>query len=216
MRAISSGKTTLSCLAKNFRIQNEPGFTPGVPLSRTFVISMNTELRTVPFCDRIDAVLYRIGFVIGWSYVLLILVIIFQITLRKGFGSGSVAIEELQWHLFAAAMMFGLAAAQVKDSHVRVDLFYTRFSLKTRYLIEVIGICVLLMPFLVVVFSNSLDYVYESWRVNETSDATSGLPYRWLIKAVIPASFGLMFLAALSRLVRDFVLLTGRGVCHGR
>ncbi|WP_417568094.1 TRAP transporter small permease subunit [Marinobacter sp.] len=177
---------------------------------------MNADIKAVPLCDRIDSVLYRIGYVMGWSYVLLVLVIILQITLRKGFSGGSIALEELQWHLYAVAMMFGLTAAQVKDSHVRVDLFYSRFSPHTRYLIEVIGICVLLMPFLVVVFLNSLDYVWESWRVGERSDASAGLPYRWLIKAVIPASFGLLILAALSRLVRDFVLLTSRGVSDGR
>lgn len=177
---------------------------------------MNADNKAVPFCDKVDAVLYRIGYIMGWSYVLLILVIILQITLRKGFSGGSIALEELQWHLYAVAMMFGLAAAQVKDSHVRVDLFYSRFSPKTRYLVEVLGICVLLMPFLVVVFLNSLDYVHESWRVGERSDASAGLPYRWLIKAVIPASFGLMIMAALSRLFRDFVLLIGWGVSHGR
>lgn len=177
---------------------------------------MNADVKTVPFADRVDAVLYRIGFGMGWCYVLLILVIILQITLRKGFDGGLIKLEELQWHLYAVAMMFGLTAAQVKDSHVRVDLFYSRFSARTRYWIEILGICVLLMPFLLVVFLNSLEYVWESWRVGEGSDAAAGLPYRWLLKAVIPASFALMIIAALSRLYRDFSLLTDRGAANGR
>lgn len=177
---------------------------------------MNVDVNAVSFADRIDAILYRIGYVMGWSYVLLILVIILQITLRKGFDSGLIKLEELQWHLYAIGMMFGLAAAQVKDSHVRVDLFYSRFSAKTRYAIEVLGICSLLMPFLVVVFLNSLDYAWESWRVGEGSDAAAGLPYRWFLKAVIPVSFALMILAALSRLSRDFTLLIRKGVSDGR
>lgn len=195
---------------------NAPGALPGSPLPKAFVIAMNADVNAVPLADRIDAVLYRIGYVMGWSYVLLVLVIILQITLRKGFSGGSMALVELQWHLFAVAMMFGLAAAQVKNNHVRVDLFYSRFSPRIRYLIEIVGICLLLLPFLVVVLLNGFDFAWEAWRVGERSDASAGLPYRWLIKAVIPISFALMILAALSRLYRDFVLLTRRGVSNGR
>ena len=66
---------------------------------------------------------------------------------------------------------------------------------------------IFVLPFVWVVFYHSLDFVADAWRTGERSDAPLGLPYRWAIKAVIPMSFGLLGLAALSRLYRDSVVL---------
>ncbi len=172
---------------------------------------MNPKVIPVPFSDALDRYVHRIGHFMAWSYVLLVLVIILQVVLRKGFASGLIALEEIQWHLYAIGVMFGLASVQASDGHVRVDLFYMRFSQRKKRWVEVLGILVLLLPFLIIVFLNSLDFVWESWRMDERSSATAGLPFRWLIKAVIPTAFGLMIIAAISRLYREIYLLLKEG-----
>ncbi|MBV1787043.1 TRAP transporter small permease subunit [Marinobacterium sp. D7] len=165
------------------------------------------KLPPVPLADGIDRLIKRIGLGVAWVYVLLVLVIILQVVLRKGFAHGLIALEELQWHLYAVGVMFGLSYAQVTNSHVRVDLFYTRFSNKTKRVIEVLGILVLVMPFIVITFLHSLDFVADSWRINEHSSAPSGLPWRWLIKSAIPLTLALLGLAMISRLIRELTLL---------
>ena len=167
----------------------------------------NNKSHSVPISDSIDAFIRKVGHGIAWVYVLLVLVIITQVTLRKGFSSGLIVLEELQWHLYAIGVMFGISYAQVNNAHIRVDLFYGGFRQRTKYIIEVIGIILLVLPFIYVIFSHSLDFVADSWRINESSSSPSGLPWRWAIKAVIPVSFGLLGLAVISRLIRDFVLL---------
>lgn len=167
----------------------------------------NEKLPSVPLADGIDRFIQRIGLTVAWTYVVLVLVIILQVVLRKGFASGLIALEELQWHLYAVGVMFGLSYAQTTNSHIRVDLFYSSFRAKTKRLIEVIGILVLVMPFIAIVFFHSLDFVADSWRINEHSDAPSGLPWRWLIKSTIPITFALLGLAMVSRLIRDLTLL---------
>lgn len=167
----------------------------------------NSQAPAVPLADCIDSFIKRLCVGIGWLYVVLVLVIILQVVLRKGFSSGLIMLEELQWHLYALCVMFGLAYAQVNNAHIRVDLFYTKFRKRTKYIIEILGILCLVMPFISIVFLHSLDFLAESYRINESSDAPSGLPYRWIIKGVIPVSFALLALAMLSRLYRDTVLL---------
>ena len=157
----------------------------------------------MPAADFLDRWILRVGAVIAWANVILVAVIILQVVLRYGFGQGLVALEELQWHLYAIGVMFGLSYAQVKDSHIRVDIVHMRLSSRKQKMVEIFGILVFLLPFIWVVFDHSLDFVYDAWRINERSDAPSGLPWRWAIKAVIPLSFGLFFLAVLSRLIRD-------------
>jgi len=135
----------------------------------------------------------------------LIIVIILQVVLRYGFGRGLIVLEELQWHLYATGVMFGLSYSQITDSHIRVDIFHMRFSNTTKNRWEIFGILFFLIPFATVVFVSSLPYVAESWRLGEVSDATTGLPYRWLIKSVIPISMLLLLTSALSRLLQEII-----------
>lgn len=162
---------------------------------------------SVPVSDWIDNFIKRIGHLVAWVYVLLVLVIITQVVLRKGFSSGMIMLEELQWHLYATGVMFGLSYAQVNNAHVRVDLFYAGLRTQTKRIIEISGILLLILPFIAVIFLHSLDFVYDAWRINESSASPSGLPWRWAIKGVIPASFALLGLAVISRLIRETVLL---------
>ena len=85
-------------------------------------------------------------------------------------------MEELQWHLYAVAVMLGVVYSQTTDSHVRVDALSRRFTRRTRRIVEICGTALLFIPFCVVVFLHGLDFVYDSWRVNERSDSPVGLP----------------------------------------
>jgi TRAP-type mannitol/chloroaromatic compound transport system permease small subunit len=170
-------------------------------------VTENDTLPSVPLADKIDRFIQRVGMSVAWCYVLLIFVIILQVVLRKGFSSGLIIFEELQWHLYAMGVMFGLSYAQTTNSHIRVDLFYAHFRARTKHIIEILSILLLVMPFIVIVFAHSIEFFYDSYRIDEGSQSPSGLPHRWIIKGVIPLSFALLGLAMLSRLYRDTVLL---------
>ncbi len=164
----------------------------------------------VPLADWIDAFIRKSAQVLCWLNALLIAVIIVQVVLRYGFGTGDPKFEELQWHLYAAGVMFGLSYAQVTDSHIRVDIIAMRLSPNALRFWEIFGIIVFVFPFIYVVFYHSMDFLAESWRLNERSDAPTGLPWRWAIKAVIPISFAMLGSAVLSRLIRDIAALVRR------
>jgi TRAP-type mannitol/chloroaromatic compound transport system permease small subunit len=171
-------------------------------MEKTMSTDSNQEQVPNKFCDTLDAGIRGIGHTIMWTNVVLIFVIILQVILRYGFGHGLVILEELQWHLYALGIMFGASYSQMLDSHIRVDIIHARLSDKWKMRWDLFGTVVLLLPFIFVIFHQSLDFVHEAWRVNERSDAPLGLPWRWAIKAVIPISFGLLFVATVSRAVR--------------
>lgn len=154
------------------------------------------------FCDALDGFVRAIGHFFMWTSIILIFVIILQVVLRYGFGHGLVILEELQWHLYAIGIMFGASYAVTLDSHIRVDIIHARLSEKWRKRWDLFGIVFLLLPFIIIIFHQSLDFVYEAWRVSERSDAPMGLPFRWAIKAVIPLSFALLGVATISRAIR--------------
>ncbi|SCA56840.1 conserved membrane hypothetical protein [Candidatus Terasakiella magnetica] len=174
-------------------------------------LKIHEDEKHVPFPDFLDNLIRHIGHAVCGVNALLIAAIIGNVALRYGFSNGQVWLEELQWHFYAIGVMMGLSYAQVNDSHIRVDILHARFSDRTKRIVEIIGILLFVLPFIWVIFYHSLDFVYDSYRTSERSDAPLGLPYRWLIKGFIPLSFGLLGLGVLSRLIRDvYLLVKGR------
>jgi len=161
----------------------------------------------IPIVDFLNGIVRRIAEITAWLNVALIGVILLQVVLRYGFNKGLVPLEELMWHLYAVAFMFGMAYAVTNDSHIRVDVVHMSLPRRTQHIFEIIGILFLLMPFLWVLFDHSLGWVAEAYRVNESSQNPTGLPYRWLIKGAVPATVVLIFIAAVARLIQEAMLL---------
>ena len=181
--------------------------TPGSPSG--FCHVTKSEIIGVQRLTRIlDRIVHTLGNVTSVLYVVLILAIITQVILRYVFRSGMVVLEELQWHLYGVCIVMGISYALTHDEHIRLDLLHDRFSKRTQEMVEVCGILFLLLPMVGVVVWHSWSFVYDSWRVHERSVAPMGLPYRWILKSFIPASFLLLGMSALSRLLKALLVLT--------
>ncbi len=155
------------------------------------------------FAVGLDRFVRTTGHLVMWVNVLLVLAIAFQVGMRYLFNQNYPKLDEIQWHFYGLVTMVGISYALVSDSHVRVDLLHMKLSRRSQRLIEIIGILVLLCPFIFLMVDQGYDYFYESWRVNEHSNSPTGLPARWALKAVIPLSFILLGLAALARFIHD-------------
>ena len=169
---------------------------------------MDKETNDAPgFCKVLDGFIRHTGQLVSWLAALLIVVIIVQVVLRYVFGRGLVVLEEIQWHLYAVGIMFGFSYALITDSHIRLDLLHDRFPKPRKEKVEIFGILFLLLPMIVVILIHSWPFWYDSWRINEHSDAPMGLCCRWAIKAFLPIGFILLGVAAISRLVRAIAFL---------
>ena len=136
--------------------------------------------------------------------VALVAVTVYDVVMRYVFRQGSVALQELEWHLFAAIFLLGAAYTLKHDGHVRVDLFY-RSQLagkRLRRYIDIAGTVVFLLPFCALVIWASAPFVYDAWLHGEISPDPGGLSNRWVAKAIIPLGFALLFLQGLADLVR--------------
>ncbi len=165
----------------------------------------------IPIVEFLNAIVRRIAETTAWLNVALIGVILLQVVMRYGFNRGQVPLEELMWHLYAIAFMFGMAYAITNDSHIRVDIVHMALPKRAQHVFEILGIALLLMPFLWIIFDHSLDWVIQSYKVSESSSSPTGLPYRWIIKAVVPVTMVLLFIAAIARLIQEVSLLLHHG-----
>lgn len=158
---------------------------------------------------RVNALVRFVGRITSWVWVLLIGVIIYNVIQRYVFSIGSIALEELQWHLYAVGFMIGLSYCFVEDRHVRVDVVAEQLRTKTRAVIEMLGLSLLLIPFTTAILVEAVPFIWTSWSLSEVSSAPSGLPFRWLLKSFIFWGFGLLLLAALARLTRCTAAIFG-------
>jgi TRAP-type mannitol/chloroaromatic compound transport system permease small subunit len=161
----------------------------------------------IPVVVFLNSIVKRVAETTAWLNVVLVAVILVQVVLRYGFNHGLVPLEEIIWHLYSISFMFGMAYSITNDSHIRVDIVHMNLPRKTQHILEILGILFLLMPFLWVLFDHSLGWTIEAFRVDESSANPTGLPYRWVIKSVVPMTMVLMFVAALARLIQEVLLL---------
>jgi len=163
-------------------------------------------LRLEQFFDRFSDLM---GWIAGILNLVMLLNVFYDAIMRYFFSSGSIALQEMEWHLFAMVFLFGIAYALKEDGHVRVDVFYDRYSPRWKAIVNIGGTALLLLPLSVLVIEGSVWYVQEAFNSGEVSGDPGGLSYRWLIKLVIPASFVFLIVSATGFVIRNINILLG-------
>ena len=135
--------------------------------------------------------------------LLMVLNVTFDVIMRYFFHNSSVAMQELEWHLFAVILLLGISAGLKEEAHVRVDFLYERFSERGKAVINIVGTLVFLLPLALLITAGSYTFVHDSWMIGEISEDPGGLPCRWLIKGMIPLSFAFLMLTALGYILRN-------------
>ena len=154
--------------------------------------------------ELVEKIVFRIGRIFSWALVLLLLAIIVNVVLRYVFSRDMIALTELQWHFYAVVVMISIAYAQKENAHVRVDLIHRHFSPGIKRIVEIFSLIILLVPLMVIVFLDGLEFAQEAFRLGEKSPAPGGLPWRWIIKAFIPIGAALLIINSTARIIRLF------------
>ena len=144
----------------------------------------------------IDKSMKYISYLTAFTLVLLVCLILYDATARYLFSSGSTALQELEWHFFDVVMLLSLAYTLKHNAHVRVDIFYDNFSLKTQTLINILSVVFFILPFSFLIVYISIGFVELSFAQNEMSCDAGGLSYRWIVKSLMPLSFVFLALQA--------------------
>lgn len=153
----------------------------------------------------IDSFTEWTGRIAAWLVLLMVLLISYDVAMRYLFQQGSVALQELEWHLFALLFLSGAAYTLKYDAHVRVDvLFQSRFvSDKARAWINIVGTLLFLFPFCLLIIFSSWPFVENAFFYNEGSPDPGGLPYRFILKGAIIFAFACLMLQGFSELLKN-------------
>lgn len=135
--------------------------------------------------DAIDAATEKLGKAISWLTLLMVLLTFSIVVLRYGFNLGWIAMQESVLYFHGMVFMLGAGYTLKHDGHVRVDIFYQKYSAKQKAWVNLFGSLCLLMPICIFIFFISLNYVLASWQIMESSSQAGGLPLVYLNKSLI-------------------------------
>ncbi len=150
---------------------------------------------------RINRVVSRI---LGLLLVLMVFNVSYDVVMRYFFHNSSVAMQEMEWHLFAVIILYGISISLLDEAHVRVDFLYDRFSERTKAVINITGTVLFLLPLALLILFGSLDFVKDAFELGEISEDPGGLPFRWLIKAMIPVSFAYLTFCSAGYIIKNY------------
>lgn len=145
------------------------------------------------------------GRLIAWLVIGMVILVSYDVTMRYFFRSGSVALQELEWHIFSIIFLLGAAYTLKHDDHVRLDLFYRSHWMNDyrRAWINLAGAVLFLIPFCILISVCSWPFLSQSFQYAEASPDPGGLPYRWLLKSAIPAGFILLLIQGVGEICRN-------------
>ena len=158
---------------------------------------------------RLDRLVVAVGRLSSWLWIGVLVVVLLNVFSRYVMSQGSIALEELSWHLFGAATMLTLGYAVVRDDHVRVDVLKEKFPPRAQAIIELLGIALLALPAVYLMVEVLVPYAWKAWTYNERSQAPSGLPYRFIFKSMLPLGLVFVMIALFSRFLRCATFLFG-------
>ena len=127
--------------------------------------------------------------------------------MRYGFDLSDNWPLELQWYLFAAAVMLGASYTLKRNEHVRVDLIYARLSDRGRIWVDLFGLSFFLMPACILFTWLSWTSLFYPSLLSLEHSINSGGLLRYPIKFVVPMGFFMLCLQGFSEIIKRIALL---------
>ncbi len=152
------------------------------------------------------------GRVSAYLIIFLAIFIVYDTTMRYLFNSGSIAIQELQWHIFDIAFLLGISYTLKQDAHVRVDIFYEKYLPNTKLSMQILSMLFLVIPSSILIGIGGFEMALQSFGQGEISSDPGGLEYRFIIKSFISVAFILVVLQAISISIKAFSKLQSKAI----
>lgn len=136
-----------------------------------------------------------------WAVLAAALISAGNALVRYGLDISSNGWPDIQWYLFAATVMLGAPIVLNLNEHVQVDIFYGLVKGNSPVYVDLFGLLVFLLPFMVTIAWLSWPLFIGMFRSGEVPNNAGGL-IRWPAMLLLPLGLALMFLQGLSEVIK--------------
>lgn len=159
----------------------------------------------------LEALSEWVGKAVAWLTLAMVLGTVVVLVFRYLFNEGAIALQESVLYLHAMVFMLGAAYTLKDNEHVRVDVFYRKFSPRQQAWVNIIGYLTLLLPVTIFIMVTSWKFVAFSWRILEGSNEPGGLAIVYLLKSLLLVMPALLLAQGLAQTLRLLLFLAGKG-----
>jgi TRAP-type mannitol/chloroaromatic compound transport system permease small subunit len=182
------------------------------PLERTHEDAAPAVRTTIETIDRIAD---WSGRIVAWVIIPMTLAVTFEVVARHFFRAPTIWAFDVTYMLYGTHFMIGAAYTLMKIGHVRTDMLYQNWSIRSQNLIDAIGYLFFFFPAMIFLFYFGWQEAYQSWLVGETSDASPWRPIVYPFKAVIPVTAILLLIQGIGEFLKSlYAVRTGREWVH--
>lgn len=153
----------------------------------------------------IDAVNRRVGELIGYVVVFMAFLITYEVVARYFFNAPTIWSMEINQYLFCTISLVGGGYCLLTEGHVRVDLFYPKFSPKTQAIVEIVTYPFALIFCAIIVVLGGSEFWHEL-----SSGSTSGTVFdfpMWPVWLTVPLGGFLLIMQIVARYLRHISTL---------
>ncbi|MEO3384727.1 TRAP transporter small permease subunit [Mesorhizobium sp. CAU 1741] len=158
----------------------------------------------------INAINRLVGNVFSWLSLAIVIVCFAVVVQRYALSTTRLWMQDLYVWLNGAMFTAVAGFALLRNDHVRVDIFYRPASIRTKAVIDLIGVVAFLMPFAWVVTTYGWSFVARSWRLYEGSANIGGMPGLFILKSFILVFVFVIVIQGISMLARSILVLADR------
>ena len=122
----------------------------------------------------IDAVSTATGWLAGWLIVPMTVAVVYEVVARYAFHAPTKWSYEVTYMTYGAQFMLAAAYTLLKGGHIRTDVFYERWSAKTRAAIDTICYLLFFFPGLLFILYAGVVEARFAWEIGERTGLRSG------------------------------------------
>ncbi len=158
----------------------------------------------------INTINQKLGKWISWLSLALVILVCLIVAMRYLMDYTIIWMDELSRYFFAYLFLYGAGYTFQKDRHVRVDVFYDKWTIKRKAWINLIGGVLFLIPWCVILVQVGWHYTVIAFNMNESSSQAGGLPALYLMKSAIFLGIFFLLLQGIASVLSAFLILTSK------
>lgn len=156
--------------------------------------------------DTIDGISNRVGEFVAYWAVLSVFAYYYEVVGRYFLNSPTNWVHESMFLMFGMQYMLSGAYGYKEDQHVRVDVFYSQFSVRGKAIADIFT-SIFFFIFVGTMLWTGWKFASDAMNVAEVSFTEWAVQY-WPVKLTIPIGAGLLLLQGLSKLIKDIIIVT--------
>jgi TRAP-type mannitol/chloroaromatic compound transport system permease small subunit len=170
---------------------------------------MRRELRIL---TALDVVTRFVGKAIAWLILPMVLSLVWEVVARYFFNAPTEWAYDMTFMLYGTFFMMGSAWTLQRGGHIRTDIYYSRWSLRTRARVDLVCYLLLFFPAMGVFTWLTWGYFWRSYELNERIVTSPWLPIVWPFKFMMPAAGALLLLQGIAETIRAAMQAFGAGI----